>query len=255
MASDSTVPVELFVRHCDGQMVPLNQSLSYFSVIPLDDADLQRLIFDPASAIPPKLASLLPKLRIIIVAYLERSSGKNGDEEGEILVSFRPPARSRRLYSTVVERGDEVYIFLAVKGEDVADYHDTLYYEIARLIVRRAGDDLVGRFRDLVDEELGSEVRGEIDDRGWKLKQQVLRRQTDLTRNTKLMRDYLEQALADTLTLYLHGLCCDIDIEAGPRQLNSRNIRRRLTLLRDTLPPPSGVALFPEELAPQDQFE
>jgi len=54
--------------------------------------------------------------------------------------------------------------------------------------------------------------------------------------------------LTDTLTLYLHGLCCDIDIEAGPRQLASRPLRKRLVLLREVLPPPKGIALFPEEI-------
>jgi hypothetical protein len=56
--------------------------------------------------------------------------------------------------------------------------------------------------------------------------------------------------MSDTLVLYLHGLCCDIDVESGPRQLASRFVRRRLERLRDLLPPPAGVALFPEELPP-----
>ena len=140
-------------------------------------------------------------------------------------------------------------MFLAAKDEDVADYHDTLYNEIAMLIVSRAREEVVKRFSELVREELQAGVHGEIDDPSWKLKEQLLRRQSDPTRKTKLMRAYCEQALTDTLTLYLHGLCCDIDVEGGPRQLASTHMRRRLELLRELLPPPSGVALFPEELA------
>jgi alkanesulfonate monooxygenase SsuD/methylene tetrahydromethanopterin reductase-like flavin-dependent oxidoreductase (luciferase family) len=56
------------------------------------------------------------------------------------------------------------------------------------------------------------------------------------------------RAMIDTLTLYLHGLCCDLDVEAGPRQLPSRFLRRRLELLQGLFPPPSGIAVFPEEL-------
>jgi hypothetical protein len=50
------------------------------------------------------------------------------------------------------------------------------------------------------------------------------------------------------MTLYLHGLCCDIDVETGPRQIASRYLRRRLRLLSDLFPPPEGFAVFPEDL-------
>jgi hypothetical protein len=52
----------------------------------------------------------------------------------------------------------------------------------------------------------------------------------------------------DTLTLYLHGICCDIDVDTGPRQLPSRFMRRRLMLLEELFPPPKGYAVFPEQL-------
>jgi hypothetical protein len=40
------------------------------------------------------------------------------------------------------------------------------------------------------------------------------------------------------LTLFLHGICCDIDVETGPRQLLSRYLRKRLELIegRSRLP-------------------
>jgi hypothetical protein len=60
--------------------------------------------------------------------------------------------------------------------------------------------------------------------------------------------DYARQALIDTLTLYLHGICCDIDVEPGPRQLPSRFLRKRLTLLEENFGPPEGFAVFPEEI-------
>ena len=50
------------------------------------------------------------------------------------------------------------------------------------------------------------------------------------------------------MTLYLHGICCDIDVETGPRQLPSRYLRKRLQLLRSQYPPPDGYAVFPEEV-------
>ena len=64
----------------------------------------------------------------------------------------------------------------------------------------------------------------------------------------KLFRDYARQAFEDTLTLYLHGTCCDIDVETGPRQMPSRYLRRRLELLISLFPPPEGYAVLPEQL-------
>ena len=61
-------------------------------------------------------------------------------------------------------------------------------------------------------------------------------------------RDYARQAFVDTLTLYLHGACCDIDVETGPRQMPSRYLRRRLELLMSLFPPPEGYAVLPEQL-------
>ena len=58
----------------------------------------------------------------------------------------------------------------------------------------------------------------------------------------------MRQSFIDTLTLFLHGICCDIDVETGPRQLQSRLLRKRLQLLQSLYPLPHGYALFPEEL-------
>ena len=248
MAVDSKVTVDEFAQHCNGQMIPLNNSLSYFSVIPLEDAELQRLVYDPAAAMPSGVRKIVPNLRIVVVAYLEKPArGSNGAGPR---VTFDPPARTRRMYSTVTDREDETYLFLAIKDSDVADYHDTFYYELAGLIATRGDDAFTAQFRDLLREELSSETRGELEEKSWRLKEQVVRRQTDFSKETKLLASYFEQSLADTLALYMHGLCCDIDVEAGPRQLASSHVRRRLVLLREMLPPPKGVALFPEELPP-----
>ena len=78
-----------------------------------------------------------------------------------------------------------------------------------------------------------------------------MRRQTNVRKETKLFREYARQAFEDTLTLYLHGTCCDIDVETGPRQMPSRYLRRRLELLVSLFPPPEGYAVLPEQLKRQ----
>ena len=75
-----------------------------------------------------------------------------------------------------------------------------------------------------------------------------MRRQANARKETKLFRDYARQSFEDTLTLYLHGTCCDIDVETGPRQMPSRYLRKRLELLYSLYPPPEGYAVFPEQL-------
>lgn len=239
------VSVRSFAAASNAQMIPITRSLSYCSVTPQEDVDLQRLIHDPASATPPVISSILPRLHIVLAAYLEKPHGKAA---GGPLLAFKKPAESRQLFSTHVQQDGEDYIFLASKDEDVADYHDALYYELATLVVDRAGEESTGQFYALVREELRNDVRGEVDDESCKLKDQLLSRQTDPVKNTKAFRAYARQAMIDTLTLYLHGLCCDLDVEAGPRQLPSRYLRRRLELLRALFPPPSGITVFPEDL-------
>jgi hypothetical protein len=104
------------------------------------------------------------------------------------------------------------------------------------------------RFYRTIREELSGEVHGEVDEKSWHLKQALLRRQANVRKETKLFREYARKAFEDTLTLYLHGTCCDIDVETGPRQMASRYLRRRLELLMSLYPPPEGYAVLPEQL-------
>ena len=48
-------------------MIPVDRTVSYFSVIPMDGSDLQRLIHDPAAAAPPKLLEICAT-SIVLVA-------------------------------------------------------------------------------------------------------------------------------------------------------------------------------------------
>ncbi len=242
---EESLSVESFASSANGQMIPVTNTLSYCSLTPQDDLDLQRLVHDPVSATPPALARLFPRIGIVLAPYLEKPHGK---ADAPALLSFKKPPNTRRLFSTHVDHEGQIYVFVAAKDEDIADYHDALYYELATLIVDRAEDDFVTPFVALLRDELKNEVRGEVDDESWRLKDQLLSRQADPLKDTKTFRAYAREAMIETLTLYLHGLCCDLDIEAGPRQLASPHLRKRLELLRSLLPPPEGVAVFPEEL-------
>jgi hypothetical protein len=237
------LPVDVFAEQFQREVVPLGNHYSYFAALPLDDSQLQQFVQEPIAALPPALGDVLPKTRFMLVPYLERGNSRTSD-----LVAFEKPAENRVMVAATLDHGPDLFFFLAVKDEDVADYHYTLYNGLASITGHRMRDSQRERFNRLLREELANEVHGEVEERSWRLKQQLRRRQTNLLRDTKLQRDYFRQAFEDTFTLYLHGLCCDIDVETGPRQLPTRCLRKRLEMLRELFPPPDGFALFPEEL-------
>ena len=261
MSTTSKVLLKDFAKQCRDQTIPLNNLFSYFCVSRVEDDVLRHLLHEPVAATPPELGKLFRCIRVILVPYLETLTTQ-GESDGSTYpreksaskvspqraVSFAPPPKSRRVYADTLQYEDEVFLFLAVTDEDSADFHYSFYSSVSNIVCEILADNGSVGFLDLLCEELAGRAHGEIDERSWRLKENLVRRQNDPTRDTKLLRRYVRQAMQDTLTLYMHGLCCDIDLETGPRQLNSQNIRRRLNLLRRMFPPPPGVVLFPEEL-------
>jgi hypothetical protein len=138
-------------------------------------------------------------------------------------------------------------LVFALKEQDVAEYHYRLYHSLAALIADKWDAATADAYKTLIRQELETCVHGEVDDESWHAKQALLRKHTQTTRDSKALTDYVRQSFIDTLTLYLHGICCDIDVETGPRQLPSRHLRKRLGMLKSFYPPPSGYSVFPED--------
>ncbi len=224
-------------------MVPLSSKFSYFTAMPVAEEDLKQYLDDPIAALPPAVCEILTPVSVLLVPYLEKGNGKEGD-----VVTYEKPHENRQMVASRYISDDVATLVFAIKDEDVSDYHYCFYNAIASLAVRRLPADTQESFFRVLREELSSEVHGEVDEKSWHLKQGLLRRQTNIRRETKLFREYAAQSFEDTLTLYLHGICCDIDVETGPRQMPSRYLRKRLELLHSLYPPPDGFAVFPEEL-------
>jgi hypothetical protein len=239
----SRLTVDDLAARFRGEMIPLTTRFSYFSTLPVAEDDLKQYLNDPVAAISPALLAMLPQVGVILAPYLERGNGKEGDA-----VRFERPAESRYLGYARRDLDDWTVFAFGIKDCDVAEYHYRLYNALAALAADRWSQDVQERFVRTLREELSAEVHGEVDEKGWHLKQALVRRQTNVRKETKLFRDYARQAFEDTLTLYLHGTCCDIDVEAGPRQMPSRYLRRRLELLVSLFPPPEGYAVLPEQL-------
>ncbi len=242
-ASRSRLTVEELATRFRGEMIPLSNKFSYFSTLPLAEEDLKQYLNDPISAVSPAITAGLPKIGIILAPYLEKTNGKDGD-----CVTFERPAEPRQIACSIRELGDVTILALSIKDLEVADYHYQFYNALASVVAGHWPSDTQERFYRTIREELSAEVHGEVDEKSWHLKQALLRRQTNVRKETKLFREYAKQAFEDTLTLYLHGTCCDIDVETGPRQMPSRYLRRRLELLMSIYPPPEGYAVLPEQL-------
>ena len=239
----SKMTVEDLAARFRGEMIPLTSKFSYFCTLPMPEEDLRHYLHDPIAALSPAAISTLPRTHLILAPYLEKGNGKSSD-----IVCFDRPPEGRYIPSSRHESEDTVVLALAVKDIEVADYHYQFYNALAALIADHWPPEVQERFHRTIREELNAEVHGEVDEKSWHLKQALLRRQTNVRKETKLFREYARQSFEDTLTLYLHGTCCDIDVETGPRQMPSRYLRRRLELLISLFPPPDGYAVLPEQL-------
>ena len=234
------------IRH---EMVPVNSRFSYFTTsLNLSDEDMREYLAEPIAALPPTVSTTLPKVLILLVPYLEHANGKTKrGQPVEDLICFEKPAENRICWDSHVERKEEEILAFGLRDQEMVDYHYRLFRHLARLADGFAGPDEINSYFALLREELSGNVHGEVDEQSWRSKQALLRRQTKVRRETKAFVEYAHQSLVDTLPLHLHGICCDIDVETGPRQLPSRILRRRLQLLHSLYPPPEGYAVFPEE--------
>jgi hypothetical protein len=242
-AERSKTTVEDLAAQFRGELIPLTSKFSYFSTLPIAEEDLRHYLSDPIAAISPAVLSLLPPVGILLAPYIEKGAGKERES-----VVFERPADGRQIYAARVILDGMALIAIGAKDVEVADYHYHFYNALSALVSERWPADTQERFFRAIREELSAEIHGEVDERSWRLKQALLRRQTNVRKETKLFREYARQAFEDTLTLYLHGACCDIDVETGPRQMPSRYLRKRLELMISIFPPPEGYAVLPEQL-------
>jgi hypothetical protein len=234
--------VDELSRRLRSEMTPINEKFSYFLAFPVAEEDLRQYLHDPVEALPGVVLDLLPQVGIVLAPFLER-----GTTRTSVAMVHEKPPEPKLVFSTRVEAADFATLFFTIQDEQVSDYHYYFYDELAALISLRCPPKAQDAWHGLLREELSAEVHGEVDEKSWHLKQTLLRRPMAARRDGKPFRAYARQSFEDTMTLYLHGLCCDIDVETGPRQLPSRHLRKRLEALKNLFPPPEGHAVFPED--------
>jgi hypothetical protein len=251
----SKLSVRQFAERFREEMIPLSNTFSYFCAsVPMSEEDLKEYLQEPVASLPPSVAAALPKISILLVPYLERANGRDKSKAKATMadyVSIERPPEGRISTSTQLHVGEEMVLAFALKDQEVAEYHYRFYHLLATLAGEHWGEDTESAYCRVLREELTADVHGEVDEPSWRLKQ-ALRRSNGSrggrARAGKAFRDYARQSFIDTLTLYLHGICCDIDVDTGPRQLPSRYLRKRLLALAELFPPPQGYVVFPEQL-------
>ena len=238
-----------FADRFRGEMVPLGNRFSYFcAAVSLSEDDLREYLDEPVAALPPLVGAHLPQIQILLVPYLRKRAVNGGArKQPDLLVATEKPSEMSSSLSGRVISGKDAVLAFAIKDSEVADYHYRFYRAIAELIADLP-EGIHAGYLDLLHLELRSHAHGEVDEASWKLKQDLNESDMNPGRPTRRFRQYARQSFIDTLTLYLHGICCDIDVETGPRQLASNLMRRRLVFLRSIYPPPESYAVFPEDL-------
>ncbi len=262
-SSFSRVSVGQFAERFRGEVIPLSNTFGYFCAsVPMSEEVLKEYLEEPIGALPPSLATTLPRISILLVPYLERCAERGSglrrktrtalEKVGDFVVAERP-AEGKQSWTSQVTYENETVLVFALKEQDVAEYHYRLYRRIAGLVAESWSPEAGAGYKAIVREELTAGIHGEVDDDSWQAKQTLRRRQANVKRESPLFADYVRQSFIDTLTLYLHGICCDIDVETGPRQLPSRYMRKRLAYLKSLYAPPAGYSVFPEDNEPHEE--
>lgn len=236
----SKVKAEEFASTFRDRAVAVNAQFSYFCSPAMPEEDVKPYVHEPVAALPAAICKQLPRVLVMLVPFLDEGNGK-----GNVKVSHERVELPQQTPVYRIPGKDSVTILFGIKDEEVSEFHYTFYHELAGLVARAWTPEVRDAFLTIVRGELTAKVNGEIDEKSWTQKQAFLRRPGA---REKAFKDYGRQAFEDTLTLYLHGICCDIDVETGPRQMPSRYVRKRLEALHALYPPPAGHAVFPEEL-------
>lgn len=243
MSLQEQLPADQFVQRFRDELIPLTSKILWFSLGALPEEDIAASVGEPLASLPPALAQQLPQLHLFLVPYL-RSAGRQAD-----VIVFEAPDPKDRSESFQIIGPDSASLVIATEDISPNAYHYNLYSAVSSLAWEVAPSEVRQAWSKAIKDELKRGVHGEIDEISWQRKNEVLAKQSQPMRDSKLLRAYLRASFIDTMTLFLHGICCDIDVEPSPRQIPSVEIRRRLELLRSFYPLGEGYALFPEEIS------
>jgi hypothetical protein len=207
------------------------------SAVALSPSEERTMVREPARAIPQAIARRVGKLRILLVPFV--ACHASGD-----MVAFSKPDGEK--HSAVwLENKSSIDVVLACRDLDPHDTGWEFLASVAELLRARLTPEEVARYKSMLQEELGQEFEGEIDEDAYEAKQ-PLRRRGRWARTGPLFLKYRDVSFTSTCAEYVHGLWHDVQIRMGPKHLPVAVLRRRMTLMSEMFPPNLGYELFAE---------
>lgn len=235
-----SIPMAEYIR---GPFVPLSHLVANWemhSAVALTPAEERSMVREPAQAIPPSIIERLGKLRVLLVPYVACLEG--GDA-----VSFSKPAGESHS-SVWVETGERIHLILSCRELDAHDTGFEFLASVAELMRPRLSSQELDRFTELLDAELRTGVRGEIDSDAFGAKQPLTGSRAQRRKGRSQFERYRDVAFVSTLAEYMHGLWHDVQVRVGPEHLPVPEFRRRISLLGELFPPNEGYKIFSKEL-------
>ncbi len=142
-AAVAKVSVGQFAERFRGEAIPLSSTFAYFCAsVPMSEELVKEYLEEPVAALPPSIAAMLPKISILLVPYLERSSEaqpkaakrtRRTGEKVDFVVSERP-AEGKQSWASQVSFDNETVLVFALKEQDVAEYHYRFYRRLAAIV-------------------------------------------------------------------------------------------------------------------------
>src|SRR5271163_1610827 len=156
----SKLSVGQFAEQFRSEMIPLSNTFSYFCAsVPLSEEDVKDYLEEPIASLPPAISSLLPKVSIMLVPYLERVDGKEkGREHRDEFVCTEKPPENRLSLATQVQFDKEEVLLFALKDQDVSEYHYRFYHVLATLAADHGSEEALLQYSSLMREEMNGGV-------------------------------------------------------------------------------------------------
>lgn len=169
-----------------------------------------------------------------------------------------PSAMAKRLGSCRIELGElenpelssqwtagegRLDVFVAIAGSDPHDVAMELLLCLGEALWERLRDEEARSYWKLLDDEIVSDIPGEIDEQALEFKRSLMSSTENVGLLNLLLR-YGRASFASTAAEYVHCLWHDVTVRTGPECLPAPQLRRRLELLAKWFPPDRGYRLF-----------
>ncbi len=156
-----------------------------------------------------------------------------------ILTAAAPGVTSR--WSLTDSALEIVVVTEEVESHDVAM---ELLLCLGQVLWEKLADGECRAYAQLLQEEIGKGIEGEIDEQALEEKRSLFESQCHATRVRRLSH-YARASFAGTAAEYVHCLWHEVTVRTGPDYLPAPQLRRRLEMFSRWFPPDRGHCLFP----------